>query len=672
MKISHAKSKAALFSLALLSVLMLASCGKAENDGRVVRVMLNDNEHYTVTSENPVVVPAGSDAVFTVQMKEADFAVTELSDGAVYSMEDGTVTLPAVEYPTTIETVCAVPKYYWYEYRLSNKYGTITSSHESEKMMAGTEITITATPNEDSVFLGFSKNKTLEEGGELLSTDTTYTFRLESNVTVFPNYADGSVFVLTHHANGGRTADGEEGTILTTNASDFYYCPNTLLMKGQFTREGYALLGYNTEPDGSGSFYGTGWNIDLGDEMRDELYCQWVEFSPETDFDYEIKDGKVSIKGYLGSDEFVVIPETIEGYPVTKISRSAMANGTFRYVYITRNIDTIMNAAFKGCTNLEAVYLTDNITNMQDNAFDGCDNYKTLYINGTQDPEYAYAEGGVAGVKYERLLHHRNDKKVVVISGSSSLYGLSTPQLTEELNNEYTVVNFGIHANTPVTFFMEVSAYFAKPGDLIVNAPEPMFEQWGSNTFNSTFWGIFECAFDAISLVDISQYANVYSTFASFNESRKWFDNGRDYDWHDANSDHNGDLNYYRDLESEDHITYVNGIQDFNRKSLHNKKSIKMFNRCVELIREKGAESLLSFSPINVNILSDQSRNLDYRKAYVESADKNYDSILISDLENYIMSGKYFYNTDLHPNNPGTEIRTHQLASDILAYLADN
>ena len=36
------------------------------------------------------------------------------------------------------------------------------------------------------------------------------------------------------------------------------------------------------------------------------------------------------------------------------------------------------------------------------------------------------------------------------------------------------------------------------------------------------------------------------------------------------------------------------------------------------------------------------------------------------------MSGKYFSNTDLHPNNPGTEIRTHQLAEDILAWLAGN
>ena len=654
---------------ALSVAALLTSCGEPA-DERFVRVMLAENEHYTITGENPVVVPAGEDAVFSVDMEDG-YAVIGATGGAVYSEENGTVTLPAVNYPATIETVCAVPKYYWYEYRFRQSEGTIESSLPSEKYMQGTEITITAVPNEGSVFLGFSKNKTLSEGGELLTNDLDYTFTLDSNITVCTNYVDADTFLLSHDANGGQSNGADGGVLYSTNSSEFYYCPNTLLMQGQFTREGYALLGYNTEPDGSGTFYGTGWNVDTGEGMTADQYCQWVPFSPEADFEYEVKDGKVTIKGYTGDDEFVVIPETIGGHPVTKIGKSAMEGGMFRTLYITRNVDTVMNNAFKDCENLEKVYLTDNISSAVDNMFSGCDNYKTLCINGVQEPEFAYAEGGVAGVKYERLLHHADDKKVIVISGSSSLYGLSTPQLTEELNNEYTVINFGIHAGTPCTFFMEVAAHFAKEGDLVINAPEPMTDQWGGISFNSTFWGIFECAFDALALVDISEYSQVYSTFASFNESRKIFNNGRNYDWHDSNSDHNGDLNYYRGLESENHVTYVNGIQDFNR-SMHNKKASKAYNRCAELITAKGAASLLSFSPINVNILSDKSRDIDYRNDYVASAEKNYDSIRISELEDYIMSGKYFSNTDLHPNNPGTEIRTHQLAEDILAWLAGN
>ncbi|MBQ8513651.1 MAG: hypothetical protein IJ497_13670, partial [Clostridia bacterium] len=249
--------------------------------------------------------------------------------------------------------------------------------------------------------------------------------------------------------------------------------------------------------------------------------------------------------------------------------------------------------------------------------------------------------------------------------------GLSTPQLEEEMGGEYTVINLGIHANTPAVFFMDLVSAYTKEGDLVINAPEPMHEQWGSVSFNSTMWGILECNLGAVSKVDVSVYDGFYSSFASFNQTRSWFDTGRGYDWHDSNSDHYGDLNYYRELMPEDWITYVNGVQDFSVTNCHNKKNIKNFNYGVEKITASGATALMTFSPININILSEKSLQKDYRLNYQESADEKFDSILISEVDDYIMSGAYFSNTDLHPNTPGTEIRTAQLAEDIKAYLAD-
>lgn len=660
--------RSALLLLIPAAAMLLSSCNAEAEESRTVRVMLTENEHYTITSENPVLVPAGQNAVFNVEMEE-DYVVTSLSDGATY--KDGVITLPYAQYPTTIDTEARIPEFFWFEYRYSPKEGQIQTSLPSDKYMEGTEITVTAVPNDGCVFLGFSFDKYLSEGGTIVSTDPVFTFPMDDDITIYPNYVGADTFMLQYHGNGG-TIDGKE-TAMSTNSSTFYYCPNTLLNKGQFEKEGHVLLGFNTEPDGSGEFYGPGWNVVMDEDSGEKtktLYCQWVPVTPEEDFEVSSKSN-VTIKGYKGDDEFVVIPETIGGKPVTKIDKTAFEGASFKKVYITRNITDITQTAFKNCENLETVYLTDNITKMTDKTFPGCDNYKTLYILGCQDPEYAYAEGGVAGVKIERLMTHADDKKVIVISGSSSLYGLNTPQLTEELNNEYTVINLGIHANTPAVFFMDLAAAYCKEGDLIINAPEPMHEQWGSVSFNSTMWGILECCLGAVSKVDISQYDGFYSTFASFNQTRSWFDSGRGYDWNGSNSDHYGDLNYERPLQKEDWVTYVNGIQDFSISSCHNKKNIKNFNYGVQKITESGATALLSFSPINVNILSDASRKKDYRINYQRSADEKFDSILISKLDDYIMSGAYFSNTDLHPNTPGTEIRTHKLAEDIKAYLAD-
>ena len=658
--------RSALLLLIPAAAMLLSSCNAEAEENRTVRVMLTENEHYTITSENPVLVPAGQNAVFNVEM-EKNYVVTGLSDGATY--QDGVITLPYAQYPTTIDTEAKIPEYFWFEYRYTPKEGQIQTSLPSDKYMEGTEITVTAIPNEGSVFLGFSYDKYLSDGGTIVSTDPVYTFPITENTTIYPNYVGANTFMLQYDGNGG-TINGAP-TAISTNSSEFYYCPNTLLNKGQFEKEGHVLLGFNTEPDGSGEFYGPGWNVvmDEGETVK-QLYCQWVPVTPEEDFEYSAK-ASVTIKGYKGDDEFVVIPETIKGKPVVKIAEGAFEGKSFKQVYITRNITELNETVFKNCETLETVYLTDNLTALSNKPFSGCDNYKTLYILGCQDPEYAYAEGGVAGVKIERLMTHADDKKVIVISGSSSLYGLSTPQLTEELNNEYTVINLGIHANTPCVFFMELAAYYCKEGDLVINAPEPMGEQWGSVSFNSTMWGILECNLGAVSKVDIRNYTNFYTTFADFNRTRSWFDTGRGYDWHDSNSDHNGDLNYERPLMPEDHITMVNGIQNFSVSSNHGKMNIKNFNYGVQKITESGATALLSFSPINVNILGKESLKEDYRLKYQKSADEKFDSILISEVDNYIMSGAYFSNTDLHPNTPGTEIRTSKLAEDIKAYLAD-
>ena len=73
----------ALLFLIPAAALIFSSCNAEAEENRNVRVMLTENEHFTITSENPVVVPAGQNAVFTVEMDE-DYTVTELSDGALF------------------------------------------------------------------------------------------------------------------------------------------------------------------------------------------------------------------------------------------------------------------------------------------------------------------------------------------------------------------------------------------------------------------------------------------------------------------------------------------------------------------------------------------------------------------------------------------------------------
>ena len=57
---------------------------------------------------------------------------------------------------------------------------------------------------------------------------------------------------------------------------------------GRFTRDGYVLLGYSTDPDGSGELIlpGHKYKLDLPKEMQMVLYCVWQKASDASNFTY--------------------------------------------------------------------------------------------------------------------------------------------------------------------------------------------------------------------------------------------------------------------------------------------------------------------------------------------------------------------------------------------------
>lgn len=74
---------------------------------------------------------------------------------------------------------------------------------------------------------------------------------------------------------------------------------------------------------------------------------------------YKSADGCVTITGYTGMEEHVVIPDSLDGLPVTGIAANVFdGNYIMKSVVIPKSITSCGQRAF-GCPNLEAVYITD-------------------------------------------------------------------------------------------------------------------------------------------------------------------------------------------------------------------------------------------------------------------------------------------------------------------------
>ncbi|MBQ2825382.1 MAG: leucine-rich repeat protein [Clostridia bacterium] len=109
-----------------------------------------------------------------------------------------------------------------------------------------------------------------------------------------------------------------------------------------------------------------------------------IEGTTEDGFKYTIKNEEVTITDYTQYNTEVVIPNTIEGYKVTKIGSYAFY---WDHPYITSivlpiHLKEIGIQAFASCENLDNVIIPSNVQYIGDGAFSKCFKLSNIQIKG--------------------------------------------------------------------------------------------------------------------------------------------------------------------------------------------------------------------------------------------------------------------------------------------------
>ena len=134
------------------------------------------------------------------------------------------------------------------------------------------------------------------------------------------------------------------------------------------------------------------------------------------DFTYETADGAVTITAYTGAGGSVVIPEVIDGLPVTTIGDYAFSGLTsitsliignsvtgigmgaisecsgLASVTIGNAVTSIGLFAFSGCTSLASVFIPASVTDLGGAAFSNCSSLTAIEVDGA-NTVYASADG---------------------------------------------------------------------------------------------------------------------------------------------------------------------------------------------------------------------------------------------------------------------------------------
>jgi hypothetical protein len=109
-------------------------------------------------------------------------------------------------------------------------------------------------------------------------------------------------------------------------------------------------------------------------------------------------NGRISITQYYGPGGAVIIPDTINGLPVTSIDSDAFYNcASLTGVTITNGVTSIGVGAFYGCGGLTNVTLGKNVTNIGDYAFYYCTSLTAITVDASNS-----VYSSVAGVLFDK------------------------------------------------------------------------------------------------------------------------------------------------------------------------------------------------------------------------------------------------------------------------------
>ncbi len=635
------------------------------NDDGLITVTVISDSHSMILSENPRRIELGQTATFDLAFE--DNYTLDTADGAYFY--DGKLLVKGASEDVTVRLTTKV-KNTFYTFSVADSddpRGSIKCNVSEGQLFENQTISLSVTPRENSQFLGWSINGSMTDGGTMVSYGSNYTFKLTSDTILYPNYLEEGYAIIKYNLNGGTlVSDGVTDVIYTQFDTRIKPCVNLMANTGEFTRDGYTLLEYTTSADGSGTAINPGGLVAIPKSGILEVFAQWSEWSDAEHFEYEIVSGCATITAYLADEEEISVPASLGGYPVTTIAKGAFEGLSFKTLILPTTLRVIEDGGFAFCPNFDTLYIYDTFTGIKNEAFTRCGAFSNLRLNAGRLPAYTTNAESVA-TRLEKL--YTRDPSVPVImlvGGSSALYGFDSPAMEAALDNKYFVLNCGTNAGGCGMLYIEALSSFMQEGDIVVNVPEYGNVQFGDYTL---YWRTFratESCYNIYRYVDFSQYKNFFTAFTEFNTSSEARANlaGKSYNIKNTSLTYpNCDLNTTREYKN---ATFGNTNVYASLFTSGGIDRISNFNRVISIVESKGVKYYFSCAPVYALGLNSTAADI---QAYYDTACSSLACPVISHPKDYIFEYDQYFDSQYHLISSAATERSLRIAADILAQL---
>ena len=474
---------------------------------------------------------------------------------------------------------------------------------------------------------------------------------------------------IRYDANGGEMVDdSKENAYSLAYKVTYRKRPNTDLGYGKIKKKGHTLIGWNTRPDGSGISVGLGSRVTVPEEGELVLYAQWLPWEREELFDYSVSGEKARILYYKGNSDMVVIPSKLGGYTVSSIAGGAFSRKKSKTVVLPVNLYELESRAFTNC-DLQELYLFDNIAAISDNSFHNCTQFSTLHINAVRKPRYATAaRNSNYADKVDLLLEDDEKKRIVCFSGSSLWFNLDSKQMEEAFNGEYRIVNLGLNGFFCSAAQMDILTGYLKQGDIFLHAPESSSAQqlMADQSMTQNLYMCLELNYDLFALVDIRNLTDVFDSFATYNQVRENMEPG-EYDSYPDEwcIDGHGDFSLYLPVKEKDEN--LADTADFCTEYI-TQESMERLNSYYSKIHDiTGNRVLLTYSAVNENGLPEDCTEEKIREfaSRQEKLIREEDAIVFGDVQDALLPGHLFYESNYHLTSRGAKEWTKRLLTSM-------
>lgn len=465
--------------------------------------------------------------------------------------------------------------------------------------------------------------------------------------------------------------DGSGASLLKSYSQTVHPRPNTALGTELFSRAGYTLWSWNTAPDGSGERVGLGSRVTLpGGELR--LYAQWAPWSPEADFSFADTEGGVTITGYHGADDSLVIPGTLGGLPVRKIAAGAFQNCAASAVILPPGLQSIEPGAFVNCA-LSELTLFDDLADFSDACFIDCAQLKTLHINAVEAPYgYMFRKESCYADKVDLLMLARGCKKLVFYGGCSMWYNLDGLQADKLFGGEYAILNLALNGTVSSAVQLQIMTPYLEPGDILLHTPEISSREQlmlvtDMRDDDSSLWCGIENNYDLFALVDLRTVGGVFDSLCHYLGMK---DKRTDYlqffsdDYRTPYLDSYGCIPFYRSEHSERLADKVNVKPELLEK-------LDTLRSYYARLHEQGVRVYVSCACVNLDALPEgEAAQIPAADAAFIAAISGMDGAApISHLEDYLYHNGDYYDTNYHLLSEPAKRNTALWLRDLLAQM---